>query len=63
MEKTKLWHLADPDTDNKGWHHVELSKIDARHALEVDPDHWKVEKPAIEVVEEAFTGESEEDVE
>lgn len=58
MSKRKLWHLADPDTENKGWHQVDLHATDAMHALEVDGDHWKVEKPTEEVVEE-FLGKSE----
>lgn len=43
----KLWHR----TDEKDWHQVELHDIDAAHALEVDPECWKAEKPEPEAVE------------
>lgn len=46
MQDSKfLWHLEYPDTDEKGWHQVELHATDASHALAVDPDHWRTEKP------------------
>lgn len=41
-----LWHKGDGDAD---WHQVELHAVDAAHALEVDGDHWKAEKPTAEM--------------
>lgn len=40
-DKRTLWHK----TDTLDWHPVELHATDAIHALDVDPDHWKVAKP------------------
>lgn len=54
MEKKWLWHLEDPDKDNKGWYRVELYATDAMFALQTDPKHWSAEKPddAAEVASE-----------
>lgn len=40
-----LWHK----TDDLDWHQVKLHAIDAMHALDVDPAHWKQAKPEPEV--------------
>lgn len=40
-----LWFKGDDDTD---WRPVPMAAIDATHALEVDPEHWKAEKPIVE---------------
>ncbi|WGR74338.1 MULTISPECIES: hypothetical protein [unclassified Bradyrhizobium] len=48
MDKRFLWHKIDPCEqypEGKDWHRVELHATDAMHALTVDPDHWKDEKP------------------
>lgn len=50
-EMRSLWHKIDPTDENpegKDWHLVPMHAIDAAHALEVDPDHWKIEKPEAE---------------
>lgn len=42
MVDTKtLWHKSD----EQDWHPVTLAAVDATHALEVDSEHWKLEKP------------------
>lgn len=47
MEKRKLW-FNDPE---KSWVQVELFETDARHALDVDPENWRTEKPEEPVAE------------
>lgn len=41
-EMRTLWFKGD---DDREWQPVALHAVDAAHALEVDPDHWKAEKP------------------
>lgn len=41
-EMRTLYFKADEDAD---WAPVSLHAVDAAHALEVDPDHWKQNKP------------------
>jgi len=50
-DKRTLWHKAE----GLDWHPVELHATDAVHALEIDPDHWKVAKPAPEPEPDAGT--------
>lgn len=44
-----LWYKGEGDSD---WRQVSLHAVDAAHALEVDAEHWKVEKPEPEPVPE-----------
>lgn len=51
-----LWFKGDDDPE---WKLVQLHAIDAAHALEVDPEHWKTEKPEEMPVEEDEINEDE----
>ncbi len=58
--KKKLWHLIEANEEHpegKDWHLVDLHATDAAHALNVDPDHWKVAKPDASTLESPIMGE------
>jgi hypothetical protein len=48
-EMRTLYFKGDEDTE---WSPKILHAVDAVHALDADPDHWRIEPPAAEKVDE-----------